>query len=157
MDKYCYEEEYATILRMVQALQNPKYPAWINDKIKRDAKLLWDVRTRMKKNSKNDDADNKLREIFRRWDLEFGGKDNWIAYGIGDALVRFAGMEPVVKYEDERPSIESAVTSVITQVKRGANKEWVFDRLHRDWGYNLNELRTAYDKQIDNDAKQEEL
>ena len=143
-----YEEEYATIQRMVSALQNPNYPAWVNNNIKRDAKLLWDVRIRMKNHSKNDDANEKLRRIYLSWNLEFGGKDNWIAYGIGDSLVHFAGMEPKTTYEDEIPSIESAVTSVITQVKKGANKEWIFDRLHRDYGYSMNELRTAYEQMV---------
>lgn len=102
MGNYYYtQEEAATIQKLVLTLQDAKYPDKVNENIKRYKERLYWIMKSINKNKESVKANEGLRDLFRRWKVEWGGKDNWIAYDIGDKLNKWVGLQPLVKYEED--------------------------------------------------------
>lgn len=95
------EKELEQQDKIATTLIDAKYPAWVNDKIKKwKERLFWVCKAMQKKDY--DKANELLEDIYTKWYLDYEDKHNWIAYDIGSKLNVLMGLPPrTVEYEEE--------------------------------------------------------
>lgn len=92
-----YEQKEQNELR--DKLLSGDYYRYQNDIISKNKALLWKIVKDIPKHP--DRAETSLRNLYFKARLESGGKDNFFCYDLADKLVRAAGLEPKIMYEDE--------------------------------------------------------
>lgn len=96
---YIYsDEERAAQNVFCNAMLCGEYKQFYSHVIIKSIDDLWEAMKAVTESPEN--AERTIRSVYKRWKLEPDGRDNWFCYDLADRIVRYAGKEPQIMYEN---------------------------------------------------------
>lgn len=96
---YSQEERMAQQLFFNAIVGGAQYKAHYGKVIYKAIDDLWEAMKSIKDNQA-EKAETTIRNVYKRFRLEPEGRDNWFCYDLADRIVKYAGKEPQIMYEE---------------------------------------------------------
>lgn len=80
-------------VEFVYKMMDNRYKDFYNNFIRKNGTALWEI-CQLISEGKVNEAEEKFREVYRKNNIDWEGRDNWFGYDLADKIIIYAGQTP---------------------------------------------------------------